>query len=128
MWTIIHVYGFMQVLVEVYTLALKDITSHAIYCERYRINLLGECLSHAIFLFYRYPRRRSHSVAGHKLVHILLWDPVDVDAVPVPRKDISDILGILLLNAAEMWIKSSDSMQRNVHLDHTSSRSLTWPG
>ena len=64
----------------------------------------GRRLSHAILLFHRRPRRRSRSIANNEMVHVLFRNAVDVDVVPVPREDVSDISGVSLLSTAEgVW-------------------------
>ena len=46
---------------------------------------------HTVLAFYRSPCRRGCRERVNEVVHIVLWDTVDVDAIPIPVHEKHDV-------------------------------------
>ena len=60
--------------------------------------------SHAVFLLYLYPRRRSRCVATDEVGHFLFRYTIDVYTVPEAREHVDNVIGISLQATTEEHI------------------------
>lgn len=49
---------------------------------------------HAVFSPECTPCGSGGVIAGYKMIHVLFWYTIDIDAIPESGKDINDIVGI----------------------------------
>lgn len=57
-------------------------------------------MSHAILSLERCPGKGCGSMGGDELVHVVFWDTIDVESIPVSTDGINDIVCVAVCAAS----------------------------